>query len=86
MWTGKTKDIEANDPERYQEILQRKPPAPCSGVEVVLQRIPGMAPQTVFDAVSGKALDYHILENEVLIRVPSFDYLALVVVEYRGDK
>ena len=86
VWTGKTRDIELNNPERYQEILQRKPPAPCNGVEVVLQRIPGMAPQTVFDAVSGKALDYHILENEVLIRVPSFDYLALVVVEYRGDK
>jgi len=82
VWTGYTRDIEKRNPERYHEIINRKPPGICEGVEVVVRSVPGMQPQSLIDAVTGAPLDYYIINDEVHVKVPSFEYLALLVMKF----
>lgn len=85
VWTGFTRDIEKNDPDRYREILERKPPGSCKGVKVILRGDLGVGPVTVIEAVSGNSLEFETLDDGISIEVPDFEHLALIVVKYQDN-
>ena len=67
-----------------QADFNRKPPPPCTGVSIMLRGYGAL--NKVFDAVSGVALSAKNSENGIEISVPTFEYMAVIVVEFSSSK
>lgn len=80
--TGDIENIKANDPAKYQEIINRKAPSACRNIRILLQNDLAQKPQKVFDAVSGRNLEYELSGKELSIKLPEFEALAVIVVKY----
>ena len=79
VWTG---TIWRADPERLRQARAVKPPKPCSGVEILLNGKFATEPKKLFDAVSGAELDFTKTKRGIRIKVPEFEMMAVVVVQY----
>jgi len=73
VYTGQTPA-----PEEIGELTETPPP--CRGVTVVVRC--DEQPKRAFDAVSGEALVVESQPQRLVIKVPDFDYLSVVVVEF----
>ncbi len=77
VWTGR---LDKLPKDKQREVRSRRPPPPCRGVRVVLRG--AGRPRKVFDAVSGRPLDFTFDGKTTTVRVPEFDCLAVVVAEF----